>query len=80
YAIGACLLDRANPTRLLGRLSFPLIEADSDHWAGFVPNSVYSCGGLVHRDMLYIPYGVADSFATFARVGIAALLGAMTPC
>lgn len=80
YAIGACLLDRANPTRLLGRLSFPLIAADSDHWAGFVPNSVYSCGGLVHRDMLYIPYGVADSFATFARVGIAALLGAMTPC
>lgn len=79
YMIGACLLDRANPGRVLARLEQPLIAPDVRHWAGYVPNTVYSCGGLVHRGALYLPYGVADSFATVARIDTRQLLADMVP-
>jgi predicted GH43/DUF377 family glycosyl hydrolase len=42
-----------------------------------VPNVVYSCGGLVHNRRLLLPYGVADSFTTFASVALDDLLAAM---
>ncbi|OJU23001.1 MAG: hypothetical protein BGN95_07830 [Sphingomonas sp. 66-10] len=79
YAIGACLLDRNDPTRLIARLTRPLISPDARHWAGYVPNTVYSCGGLVHVGALYLPFGIADSFTGVARVDVAELLQAMTP-
>ncbi|MES2096499.1 MAG: glycoside hydrolase family 130 protein [Pseudomonadota bacterium] len=80
YSIGACLLDRGDPSRLIARLDRPLIAPGARQWSGYVPNTVYSCGGLVHAGLLYLPYGVADSFATIARVAVKDLLSAMTPC
>jgi len=44
---------------------------------GYVPNVVYSCGGLVHDRTLLLPYGVADSFTAFASVGLDDLLASM---
>ena len=78
YTIGASLLDRADPSRVLARLPQPLITSTAKTWSGYVPNTVYSCGGLVHAGSLYLPYGVADSFASVARVPVADLLAAMT--
>jgi len=77
YAIGAFLLDRDDPTRVLGRLRNPLITAERQEREGYVPNVVYSCGGLVHRGVLFLPYALADSVTTFARVRLDALLDAM---
>ncbi len=48
YAIGACLLDLHNPGRVIGRLHEPLLSPDASEREGYVPNVVYSCGGLVH--------------------------------
>lgn len=79
YAIGACLLDRDDPGRLIARLKRPLLAPDAGHWAGYVPNTIYSCGGLVHRGALYLPFSVADSFTGIARIDLATLLQAMTP-
>lgn len=78
YAIGACLLDRDDPTRVVARLRRPLIAPDARRWAGYVPNSVYSCGALVHAGWLYLPYGVADSFVAMARIELRHLLSHMT--
>lgn len=42
--------------------------------SGYVPNVVYSCGGLIHRDMLVIPYGISDMAAGFAIVKLQELM------
>jgi predicted GH43/DUF377 family glycosyl hydrolase len=39
-----------------------------------VPNVVYSCGALIHRDMLVIPYGISDMAAGFAIVSMNELM------
>lgn len=80
YAIGACLLDRDDPGKLIARLEQPLITPSAQTWAGYVPNTVYSCGGLVHAGALYLPFGISDSFASMARVSVRDLLAAMKRC
>ena len=45
-----------------------------DERSGYVPNVVYSCGGLIHRDMLVIPYGISDVATGFAIVNLEELL------
>jgi predicted GH43/DUF377 family glycosyl hydrolase len=77
YCIGACLLDRDDPGIILKRMSLPLVHPSPKERDGYVPNVVYSCGGLVHDRTLLLPYGVADSFATFASVALDDLLAAM---
>jgi predicted GH43/DUF377 family glycosyl hydrolase len=66
YAIGAILLDLDEPTRVLRKLKRPLLQADRDEREGYVPNVVYSCGGVVHNGLLWLPYGIGD-----ARIGVA---------
>lgn len=78
YCIGACLLDRDDPTRLLARLSEPLIAPSPKERDGYVPNVVYSCGGIVHGRTLLLPFGVADNFASFATVDVGRLVAAMS--
>ena len=77
YTIGACLLDKTDPTKVLARTARPLLYPTSETRDGYVPNVVYSCGSLLHSRQLLLPYGVADNFATFASVSIDELLGEM---
>jgi predicted GH43/DUF377 family glycosyl hydrolase len=77
YALGACLLDRDDPSKLLGRMTRPLVRPDATERKGYVPNVVYSCGALVHGRTLILPYAVADSFTTFATMPVDRLLAAM---
>jgi predicted GH43/DUF377 family glycosyl hydrolase len=77
YAIGACLLDKKDPSRLLARTPEPLLRAQGDERSGYVPNVVYSCGSLVHDGVLLLPYAIADSYTTFATVPIDRLLATM---
>lgn len=77
YSIGALLLDLNDPTRVLARLTKPLLIPDATERDGYVPNVVYSCGSLVHRGTLYLPYGAADQSIGFCTVRVADLLAAM---
>ena len=77
YCIGACLLDKDDPSKVLARTPEPLIRPSPEERDGYVPNVVYSCGGLVHDRVLLLPYGVADTFATFASIPVDDLLGLM---
>jgi predicted GH43/DUF377 family glycosyl hydrolase len=79
YAIGAILLDLDDPTKVLARLETPLIEPAGKLQDGYVPHVVYSCGGLVHDGILWVPYGVGDSRIRVASVPLEELLDAMTP-
>jgi predicted GH43/DUF377 family glycosyl hydrolase len=77
YSIGAILLDLVDPTRVLGRLRRPLLSPVPDEQNGYVPNVVYSCGGLVHADTLVIPYGICDSAIGVATVPLPELLATL---
>jgi predicted GH43/DUF377 family glycosyl hydrolase len=77
YCIGAFLLDRDDPGKVIGRLREPLIKPDAEEREGYVPNVVYSCGSLVHEGRLVIPYAMSDYATTFATVPLAEVLGAM---
>ncbi len=74
YGIGALLLDLDDPTQLIGALSEPLLLPEEDERVGYVPNVVYSCGALVHDDVLVLPYGCSDSSIRFAFVDLPALV------
>ncbi|HXB70164.1 MAG TPA: glycoside hydrolase family 130 protein [Candidatus Acidoferrales bacterium] len=77
YCIGAFLLDRDDPAKVIGRLPEPLIEPNTNERDGYVPNVVYSCGSLVHNRQLIIPYGISDYATTFATIPLEQILAAM---
>ena len=79
YCIGAFLLDRDDPAKVIGRLREPLLQPNQSEREGYVPNVVYTCGALVHNGELIIPYGLADHAAGFATVALSELLAAMEP-
>ena len=41
---------------------------------GYVPNVVYTCGAMVHRDLIILPYAVCDTFSNFATIRVSALM------
>jgi predicted GH43/DUF377 family glycosyl hydrolase len=77
YCIGAFLLDLEDPSKVIGRLSRPLLKPNEKEREGYVPNVVYTCGALVHGGELIIPYGLADHATGFATVPLAEVLAAM---
>ncbi len=77
YALGAFLLDRDEPSCVIGRLDVPLLEPDANEREGYVPNVVYSCGALLHNRELIIPYAMSDFASTFATVSLDEVLAAM---
>ena len=77
YSIGAVLLDKADPSKVLGRTREPILAAADQDREGYVPNVVYSCGAIRYDHTLFIPYGVADSSIAFAFVPIQSLLKVM---
>ncbi len=77
YCIGAVLLDRDDPTKVLKRLAEPLIQPNGETWDGYVPNVAYTCGGLVRGRTLLLPYALADDMTTFAVAPLDELLAAM---
>lgn len=74
YCLGALLLDLDDPTKVLGRLRQPLMRPNEDERNGYVPNVVYSCGGMIHEETLLLPYGVSDASVRFAFFDVAELL------
>jgi predicted GH43/DUF377 family glycosyl hydrolase len=79
YVIGAVLLDLQDPTKVIATYPGPLIAPQEDERNGYVPNVVYSCGGLIYRGTLVLPYGVSDCATRIARINVDALLGRMAP-
>lgn len=74
YCIGAMLLDRDDPAKVLGCLKDPLLEPLGEKREGYVPNVVYSCGTMIHQGRLILPYAVSDTSSTIATVDLNELL------
>ena len=78
YSIGAVLLDKKDPSKVLARSREPLVRPEPTEREGYVPNVVYTCGAMRHRDQIILPYAVSDTFSNFATIKIAALMQAVT--
>lgn len=77
YSIGAVLLDKEDPSKVLARSREPLVRPEPSEREGYVPNVVYTCGAMRHGDQIILPYAVSDTFSNFATIKIAALMQAM---
>ncbi|MEJ0064267.1 MAG: glycoside hydrolase family 130 protein [Caulobacteraceae bacterium] len=74
YSIGAVLLDKSDPSKVLARSREPLVRPDASEREGYVPNVVYTCGAIRHHDLIVLPYAVSDTFSNFATIKIAQLM------
>jgi predicted GH43/DUF377 family glycosyl hydrolase len=74
HSIGAALLDKNDPSKVLSRSRQPLIRSELSERAGYVPNVVSTCGAMRHNDQIVLPYAAADTFSNFATIKIAALM------
>ncbi|NOY55540.1 MAG: glycosidase [Actinobacteria bacterium] len=78
YTMGAILLDALDPYRVIGHLDEPLLEPNENERDGYVPNVVYSCGGIIHGNDLVLPYGFSDVGAGIITVSLDDLLTRLT--
>lgn len=61
YCLGAFLLDKENPNKILAKSKMPLLEPDVNYETeGFFPNVVFTCGCLYEKGVVKIYYGAAD--------------------
>jgi len=78
YSIGAALLDKNDPSKVLARSREPLLRPEPSEREGYVPNVVYTCGAMRHNDQIILPYAISDTYSNFATITIAALMRAMS--
>lgn len=79
YSLGALLLDKDDPTRVLRRAREPILTPGPELQDGYVPNVVYSCGGVVHRGTLVLPFGVGDQWISVVTMSVRELVDSMPP-
>lgn len=77
YCIGAALLDLEDPTKVIGRLPYPLLCPEDDEREGYVPNVVYSCGSMLHGKQLILPFAISDRASVIATLSLDDLLNAL---
>jgi predicted GH43/DUF377 family glycosyl hydrolase len=78
YSIGAVLLDKDDPRKVLARTAQPLLSPSDEDREGYVPNVVYTCGAMAHGRRLFMPFGVADSSVAFSFIDLDELIASMT--
>jgi len=78
YRAGAALLDLENPTKIIGRLPYPILEPKRKYeLQGDVPNVVFPEGTALFDDELLVYYGGADKVIAMASVNINELVDAL---
>jgi predicted GH43/DUF377 family glycosyl hydrolase len=80
YSIGALLLDLDDPRTVLARSAGPFLIPTGEERNGYVPNVVYSCGGIAHQGTLWIPFGVGDCRIRVFSVELDELIASLVPC
>ncbi len=69
YCIGAMLLDLRRSRRRCSPNSANRSSAPpGSEREGYVPNVVYTCGALLHRGRLILPYGLSDTATTIVTI------------
>jgi beta-1,2-mannobiose phosphorylase / 1,2-beta-oligomannan phosphorylase len=75
YRGSVALLDLENPSHVIARIPYPLLEPIEEYERiGDVNNVVFPEGGYVYEDDLYIYYGAADKYIAMAKINLTVLL------
>jgi predicted GH43/DUF377 family glycosyl hydrolase len=62
YCLGAAILDKDDPKRVLSRTLKPIIEPIEEYEQfGHVSNVIFSCGAVLQENNLLVSYGAADT-------------------
>lgn len=77
YSIGAVLLDKKDPSKIVARSREPLLRPEPTEREGYVPNVVYTCGAMRYGKRIILPYAISDTYSNFATIQIAALMQAI---
>lgn len=77
YSIGAVLLDKEDPSKIIARSREPILAAAEGEREGYVPNVVYTCGATRIGDYIFMPYGVADSSVAFSFIPVSSMMALM---
>jgi predicted GH43/DUF377 family glycosyl hydrolase len=70
FKLGAMLLDRGDPTRILYRSRRPILEPDAPYENDWKPGIVYSCGAIVKDGTLFVYYGGGDKTVNVATASL----------
>lgn len=79
YKIGAMLLDKNNPARVLARCKKPILEPQ-EHYenGGWKYGVVYPCGAVAMNNQLFVYYGGSDMVTCVATAPIDIFLNQLT--
>ena len=80
YKLGALLLDRADPSKVIARAPVPVLAPDAPYEnEGAKAHVIYACGALVEGDTLTVYYGGADTVVCAATTSLSKLLKKLKP-
>ena len=83
YRAGAALLDLENPSKVIARLPYPILEPEEGYEVkGDMDNVVFPVGAYIHDGYLYMSYGGADKVVALCRFSYDELLKELkkNPC
>ena len=79
YRAGVALLDLEEPSRVIARSPYPILEPEEEYErVGDVPNVVFPEGAIVRDETLYVYYGGADRVMAVATCRIADMMAFVT--
>lgn len=78
YKLGAMILDKNDPTKILHRSKKPILEPDEPYEnEGHKAGVIYSCGAVVIKDKLFVYYGGADTVVCVATADLETFLSTL---
>jgi predicted GH43/DUF377 family glycosyl hydrolase len=78
YCLGAVLLDRDQPWRVIARSKDPIMEPEAPYEIeGFFGNVIFSCGALYEDGIVKIYYGAADTSMCYAEITLDEILNSL---
>lgn len=78
YKLGAMILDKDDPAKILHRSKKPILEPDESYEnEGHKAGVVYSCGAVVIKGKLFVYYGGADTVVCVATADLETFLNSL---
>lgn len=75
YRGSVALLSLENPSWVIARIPYPLLEPEEEYeLIGDVNNVVFPEGAYIHDNELFVYYGAADKYIALAKIGVNELL------
>jgi len=76
YRTGVAMLDMQDPTKVIARLPYPILEPEMDYERyGDIPNVVFPTGNIIIDNTIYIYYGAADKVCCVATIDLDEIVG-----